>query len=66
MKIENLVKNLPIFLTNEEKQFVKKYGDNIRLSSLDEHAMWLARNLVRKGYYTTEQTENYLVKIKDD
>jgi hypothetical protein len=66
MKIVDLFKTANIMLTNEEKDFVHLYGDQVSLSSLDEHATWVAQNLVRKGMYEiSNNDEQKLVKAKN-
>lgn len=61
MKIAQLVSGVRMPLTNEESSFVKKYGKTVRLTTLDEHAHWLAQNLVRKGIYSISSDSNTLV-----
>lgn len=62
MKIVQLLNGVRLPLTNEETSFVKKYKDNISLSSLREHDLWLAQNLVRKGVYSVAEDCNTLIK----
>lgn len=61
MKLHELVSNISVFLTNEEKQFVKKHS-SVKISSLDEHARWLVQNLVRKGVYSISKDNNTVIK----
>lgn len=61
MKIAQLLSGVGLYLTNEERQFVKKY-DHVPLSSLDNHNTWIAQNLVRKGAYAISNDNNTLVK----
>lgn len=61
MNLNELLSSMKIFLTNEEKQFVKKYP-SVKLSSLDEHNKWLVQNLVRKGIYEISKDNNTLIK----
>lgn len=65
MKIEDLLKSVTLFLTNEEKNFVKSYGDNINLQTLDDHGIWVAQNLVRKGIYEISNSDRHIVKVKN-
>lgn len=51
MKIQQLLSGLPIVLSNEEHDFVKKYKDKVKITSLDEHDLFLAQNLVRRGVF---------------
>lgn len=62
MKIEHLISGFNISLSNEETQFVKKHGSNVKISSLDEHAQWIAQNLVRKGAYSISSDNNTLIR----
>ena len=64
MKLRELVSGLSIFLTNEEKQFVKKYPKSTLLSRLDERNHWVAQNLVRKGVYSISNDSNTIYKNK--
>jgi hypothetical protein len=62
MKIVHLVSGIRLPLTNEESDFVKRHGGRVRLTTLDEHAQWVAQNLVRKGVYSISKDDNTLVK----
>ena len=62
MKISQLVSGIRLPLTNEESQFIKNHGSRVRLTTLDEHAQWVAQNLVRKGVYSISKDDNTLVK----
>jgi hypothetical protein len=61
MTIDQLLKQLKIFTSNEEQQFIDKY-DRIRITSLSEHDHWIAQNLVRKGIYTISKDDTTLIK----
>lgn len=61
MNLQELISSINIFLTNEEKKFVKKYN-TIKISSLDEHTKLIAQNLVRKGVYNISNDNNTLTK----
>jgi hypothetical protein len=52
MKIHDLLDGVSVIMTNEEANFVKRFGKEINLKTLDEHNNWVANNLVRKGVYT--------------
>lgn len=66
MKIRDvLVSMINIALTNEEKEFVDHYGDKIPLSSLDDHEIWVAQNLVRKGIYEISNSDTQMIKTKN-
>lgn len=62
MKIAQLLNGTGLAITSEESQFIKKYGNQVRLTTLDEHAQWVAQNLVRKGVYSISKDDNTLVK----
>jgi hypothetical protein len=62
MKIAQLVSGIRLPLSNEENNFVQKHGNSVRISTLDEHALWLAQNLVRKGVYSISKDDNTLIK----
>lgn len=51
MKIVQLLQGLPTALSNEELQFVEKYNDPVKITSLSERDQILARNLVRRGIF---------------
>jgi hypothetical protein len=51
MKIHQILDGISIIITNEERDFVSRLGEDIYMSSLDHHDQWLAQNLVRKGVY---------------
>jgi len=53
-------------LTNEENDFVRSHTDKIRLESLDDHNLWVAQNLVRKGIYQVSKDSKLLVKNLHD
>lgn len=65
MKIDDLLKSVTLFMTNEEKNFVETHGDNINLLTLDDHGIWVAQNLVRKGIYEISNSDKHIVKVKD-
>lgn len=52
MKIGQILSGLKIILTNEEREFLERHTDRVKLDSLNEHDKWLAQNLVRKGLYS--------------
>ena len=51
MKIHQLLGQASIIITNEETRFIKNHSDTVALSSLNDHEMWVAQNLVRKNVY---------------
>jgi ribosomal protein RSM22 (predicted rRNA methylase) len=62
MKIVQILPELNLSITNEESSFVKKFGNSVKISSLDEHSQWVAQNLVRKGVYSISNDNNTLIK----
>lgn len=66
MKIAQLVSGIKLPLSNEENTFISKHGKTVRLTTLDEHALWLAQNLVRKGIYSISKDNNTLVLETDE
>lgn len=62
MKIQQLISGVGLALTNEEQEFLDKHGASVRISSLDEHGIWLAQNLVRKGAYSISKDDNTLIR----
>lgn len=66
MKIKTLLSGIKIPLTNEENDFVRKHQNQINLYSLDQHDVWLAQNLVRKGIYKISEDHKTLIKLLDE
>lgn len=62
MKIYQLLSGMQVPLNNQERQFVEKYSNKVRLDSLNEHDQWLAQNLVRKGFYSISNDNTTLIK----
>jgi len=62
MTIYEVVNGLSIMITNEEKEFIDQFGSSVNLNHLDEHSVWLARNLVRKGVYIPDLESDFLIK----
>jgi hypothetical protein len=62
MKISQLLSGVGVAVTNEEHQFISRHNNNVRLSSLDEHDVWLAQSLVRKGIYSISKDSSTLSK----
>ena len=66
MKIGQLLSGMHIVLTNEEQSFVYRHKDSVSITSLDEHDLWLAQNLVRKGIYSISKDNRTMVKQLDE
>lgn len=62
MKIYQLLDSIQLPVTNEEHDFMNRYNDQIRITSLDERDILLAHNLVRKGVYAISNDNNTLIK----
>ena len=62
MKIHQLLSGVGVAITNEEQQFISRHDNNVRLSSLDDHDVWLAQSLVRKGVYSISKYNSTLSK----
>lgn len=62
MKIYQLLDSVQLPVTNEEHDFMNRYNDQIRITSLDERDILLAHNLVRKGVYAISNDNNTLIK----
>lgn len=59
MKIHQLLSGVDIAVTNEERQFIETHNRSMPLTSLSEHDLWIAQNLVRKGVYkVTDNDKN--------
>jgi hypothetical protein len=62
MKIHQLLSGVGVAITNEEQKFISRHDNNVRLSSLDDHDIWLAQSLVRKGVYSISKDSSTLSK----
>jgi hypothetical protein len=62
MKIHQLLSGVGVAITNEEQQFISRHDNNVRLSSLDDHDVWVAQSLVRKGVYSISKDSSTLSK----
>jgi hypothetical protein len=58
MKIHEFINQLTIVLTNQEHDFVKRYGQQVMISALTPIDQELARKLMIKGVYMPSQTSN--------
>jgi hypothetical protein len=61
MKIHQLLDSVSIIITNEEYNFINGHSENVPLSSLDEHGVWVAQNLVRKNVYQLTKDNKHIV-----
>ncbi len=62
MKIAQLISGLPTIVTNEERRFMNAHPDRLKLTNLNDHELWIAQNLVRKGVYAISNDSNTLTK----
>lgn len=66
MKIAHLLSGIGIALSNQEKEFVETHKSAVSLTSLNEHELWIAQNLVRKGVYSISKDNQTLIKKLDE
>ena len=67
MKIHQILGGTPIFITNEEQDFISKHHKEIPLRSLFDRDEVIARNLVRKGVYEiSNDNQNLILKHDAD
>lgn len=65
MRIHQILGELPIIITNEEQDFIKRHHAEIMIEKLHERDQVLARNLVRKGIYeVSNDSVHILLKQK--
>jgi len=62
MKIHQILDGISIIITNEERDFIKKHGNDIPLSLLDQHQNYLAHTLIRKGVYEMSDDRRKITK----
>jgi hypothetical protein len=62
MKIHQILNGIGIIVTNEERDFIKKHGEDVPLSLLDPHQHYLAHTLVRKGVYEMSDDRRSITK----
>lgn len=66
MKIVQLLSGIELPLNNAERAFVEKYDATININRLNEHELWLAQNLVRRGVYSISNDNVTLTKNLHD
>jgi hypothetical protein len=66
MRIAQLLSGMSIALTNQEESFVETYKSKVSLINLNEHDLWIAQNLVRKGIYAISKDNQTLIKQIDE
>ena len=64
MKVSDLLSNLKIFVTNEEKSLLETLGnDPLPLSSFTEHDQVIINNLIRKSVISKSIANNSSVMV---
>jgi hypothetical protein len=66
MKINELIKDFSIFMTNEEKVELEQLTAPIPLASLTERQQVIMNNLIRKSLVSKIQTNNIIMVAKND
>jgi hypothetical protein len=61
MKIAQLISGFPVMITNEEKIFIDRHPDRVKLPTLDERGQYIAQILVRKGIYNISKDNVTLI-----
>ena len=61
MKIHHLLDSVSIIIANEERNSIYGHQEHIPLSSLDDHEVWVAQNLVRKNVYQLTKDNKHIV-----
>ena len=49
MKINELISNFEIFITNEEKKILSKLKHPIKFDHLSDHDQWIVETMIRKS-----------------
>jgi hypothetical protein len=66
MKINELLSNFEIFMTNEEKVELDKLTAPTPLASLTERQQVIINNLIRKSLVSKIQSNNVIMVAKND
>ena len=66
MKINQLLSNFEIFMTNEEKVELDKLTAPTPLASLTERQQVIINNLIRKSLVSKIQSNNVIMVAKND
>ena len=66
MKLNELIKDFRIFMTDEEKVELEKLTAPTPLSSLTERQQVIMNNLIRKSLVSKIQTNNVIMVAKND
>jgi len=66
MRLQDILDSIRVYTTNEEKNFIKKFGSKVYLKNLEEHESYIAQKLLRKGIYEISNDNVYeLQKVKN-
>jgi hypothetical protein len=65
MKINELISNFEIFITNEEKQLLTKISGPVRLFSLTDREQCVAESMIRKSLLKKIGFENPYVLVNE-
>ena len=66
MKLNELVKDFKIFMTNEEKVELEKLTAPTPLASLTERQQVIINNLIRKSLVSKIQSNNVIMVARND
>jgi hypothetical protein len=61
MNIQDLASGVPVAITNEEREFIRRHPDRVRISALEDRDQWIAQHLVRKGVYKVGKDDVTLI-----
>ena len=65
MKINELIDSFQIWITNEEKEILKKLNKPVRLSSMSEHEQVRIEYMIRKSIITKIGHKDPMVVINE-
>lgn len=66
MKINELITDFEIFMTNEEKVELEKLSAPIPFASLNERQQVIIHNLIRKSLVSKIQSNNVIMVARND
>ena len=66
MKLNELINNFEIFMTNEEKVELENLTAPVPLSSLTERQQVIINNLIRKSLVSKIRSNNVIMVAKND
>lgn len=61
MKVSELISDFEIWITNEEKQLLKKFDQPVKISALSEHDQFKVQAMIRKSLLTKIGHEDPMV-----